>query len=180
MGNPNKGVKLKPIHSQKNITRNDGVKTTVTDQHFLIQADNDNFIMLYKKLSSAAINIAPTSMSVFLEICFSMSMGENSFVSNGQLFHDISKSVGISVGTVRNGFTELKREGLIRRDATFKRTYYVNPVYAWYGSQLNKAKIISFFLEQTSVTDENTKITTKGKRITISTTQEELDESFKK
>jgi len=168
-----KGFNLKQIGSSIRDTEVNGVREVVSDIHFYLQADEQRFIFLYEKFLSVIADVGYTDIRVFFELCFHTNIGKNTFVSNNKLISDISKKIGVSPNTVRNSLTALNKAGLLHRDKDFKRNYYVNSNYAWYGGKEDMPKVASIIIEQTAFIGENTSVVVKGNKMTVTTKMSE-------
>lgn len=164
-----KGFNLKQVGSNIRDTEVNGVREVVSDIHFVLQTDEQKFIFFYEKFLSVIADVGYTDIRVFFELCFHTKIGKNTFVSNNKLISDIAKKIGVSPNTVRNSLTALNKAELLHRDKEFKRNYYVNSNYAWYGGKEDMPKVASIIIEQTAFMGENTSVVVKGNKMTVTT-----------
>lgn len=142
-------ARLKKIGRTVKVVKNtDGTEDVTSEaliNDYTVIVPNDRFVLMYEKFLSVVANISHTDLKVFHALCFKVDK-MNSFQGCKRVMDEVGKEIGLSVNTVRNSLTALKKTEFIHEHPNYKRVYIINPEFMWQGDTRYKQAVFKLIL----------------------------------
>jgi hypothetical protein len=177
--------KLKKFRNTVRVVKNaDGTEDVTSEaliSDYTVIVPNDKFVLIYEKFLSVIADVSHTDLKVFHALCFKVDK-MNSFQGCKRVMDEVAKEMGLSVNTVRNSLTALKKTELIHEHPIYKRVYIVNPEFMWQGDTRYKQAVFKLILGKKLKSKED-QIVMSGEKQTSLTrgnyTDKEIEGFFK-
>jgi predicted transcriptional regulator len=179
-------AKLKKIGRTVRVVKNaDGsedISAEALISDYTVIVPNDKFVLIYEKFLSVIADISHTDLKVFHALCFKVDR-MNSFQGCKRVMDEVGKEVGLSVNTVRNSLTALKKTEFIHEHPNYKRVYIVNPEFMWQGDARYKQAVFKLILGK-KLKDKGDQVVMSGLKVSALSkgnryTDEEIEKLIK-